>query len=422
MGSSNMPGPGPRGHGSAPRVPQGPSLQGIPPSLHPAFPGPRSGRYLRTMPDSADRRRRIPWREAAILFLVATAFGVFASTQHFLGMRMGGSNPTWSHAVSAELPAWYLWLAAFPAVAWFVSRYRLERRIIVQRVLLYVGFALLILLLHTAANLWIHRLTGFSSTRVPYWIAFGRTTPWAMTSGLLSYGAIRGLALARDYYLRYRERPLAAAELSARLAEAQLAALRMQLNPHFLFNTLNSVAMLVRRQRSDEAVRMVAGLRGLLRTALEASPPQEVPLREELAFCQRYLEIERIRFSDRLQVDVQVPEETLDAFVPHLVLQPLVENALKHGIAQRSAAGRLEVRAERRGDTLVLRVQDDGPGPDDGRPAREGVGLRNTRSRLARLYGAAQSLSLAPAADQGTVATVELPFHLGPVPIGYGAG
>lgn len=357
------------------------------------------------------------WRRVAIYVAVATGLGLFASTQHFLGMRMAGSSPTWRHAVSAELPGWYLWLAAFPLVMWFVRRVRLLRPHLFRNVVQHVLFAFAVIVVHSALRLFVQRHTGFANPDRPYWAAYAATIPWGFTTGILSYGAILGLALARDYYLRFRERTAAATDLAAQLAEAQLAALRMQLNPHFLFNTLNSVAMLVRGGQPREAVAMLAGLSDLLRTVLETSPPQEVTLREELRFISRYLDIERMRFSDRLRVEVHAPEETLEALVPNLVLQPLVENALRHGIARRVSAGLLEVRAERLNGTLQLSVADDGPGPPP--EPREGVGLRNTRNRLARLYGSAQALSLAPTNGagnaSGAVAVVRLPFHSTPI-------
>ena len=282
--------------------------------------------------------------------------------------------------------------------------------------------ALVTVLVHGALQLWIYRLTGFPTQPGSFWSVYRSAILFRVTLGLLGYTLLFAVVMAAEYYDRFRERERAAAALSVQLAEARLAALRMQLNPHFLFNTLNTVSMHVRRGENTEAVRMLAGLSDILRHVLEDSPPQEVTLRQELAFIDRYLAIERSRFGDRLKVTVTVEPDALDALVPNLVLQPLVENAIRHGIGRRAAAGRLEIRAGRRGDLLELMVQDDGPGIDNesdsvtpatGIPLSSGgIGLRNTTSRLQQLYGARGNLSLENPPAGGAIARVTLPWHL----------
>ena len=222
-----------------------------------------------------------------------------------------------------------------------------------------------------------------------------------------------GAVYCAAYYGRYRERELTASRLQGQLAHAQLQALRMQLNPHFLFNALNSISMLVRGNRNDEAVRMLAGLGDLLRGVLEEDRPNEVPLREELDFLGRYLAIEQIR-AGRLQVLVEVPPELMEACVPNLILQPLVENAIRHGIARSSAAGLVEIGAWRENGSLLLSVRDDGPGLAGAESGREGVGLSNTRARLARMYGDRQRLELANAEGGGARVTIRLPYVQAP--------
>ena len=238
---------------------------------------------------------------------------------------------------------------------------------------------------------------------------------YQLSSNLLAYCAIAGIAHALDYYRRYRERELATTRLSAQLAQAQIRALRMQLNPHFLFNAMNSIAMLIRHQKRDEAVRTVAGLSDLLRYVLEDTRELEVPLRQELDFVERYLAIEQLRFRDRLEVRIDADQDTLDAQVPNLILQPLVENAIRHGIAKRTAATLVAVTAHRSDDTLVLDVMDDGPGLSSADRMGNGVGISNTRARLAQLYGQQQQLELRNAPSQGTIATMTLPFHTNPI-------
>ena len=218
------------------------------------------------------------------------------------------------------------------------------------------------------------------------------------------------------YYGRYRERERDAERLAAGLTEARLQALKMQLQPHFLFNTLNAISALIPAE-AKPARRMVARLGDLLRIALEHEETQEVTLREELAFLQPYLEIEQARLEDRLTVVMEIAPETLDARVPHLMLQPLVENAIRHGIAPRIEPGRVEISAASGADDrfLHLEVRDDGPGlgRDGGTGSRKGVGLTNTRSRLEQLYDGEHRFEFANRPEGGTVVRIFLPFRRG---------
>ncbi len=228
--------------------------------------------------------------------------------------------------------------------------------------------------------------------------------------GLMTYWLFVGGLMALDVFRRYKERELLASQLQARLAEAQLLALKMQLHPHFLFNTLHAISALM---HSDvkAADKMLARLSDLLRLTLDQAGEQEVSLRQELAILEGYLEIERLRFQHRLKVEIDVPEELLDAQVPTFILQPLVENALKHGIAPRASGGTVAIRARHAGGVLCMEVQDDGPGPDASKAtAGHGIGTRNTRSRLEHLYGERQRFELSKA-EPGTVARVTLPLH-----------
>jgi len=234
---------------------------------------------------------------------------------------------------------------------------------------------------------------------------------------MIVYCGIVAAGIAREYSLRYRARQQDAvrlqaetAQLQAQLAEARLSALRSQIDPHFLFNTLNAVSALV--ERDPRGVRrMIARLSELLRHSLEGAGEPEVTLRQEFAFADRYLEIMRIRFQGSLEVETRVDEGVMDTLVPSLILQPLVENAVKHGLGKQRGVGRIEIEARREGDRVVLRVRDNGPGMDGDAPTREGVGLRNTRERLAQLYGDEGSLVLRPADGGGVEAEVSLPWR-----------
>jgi len=236
---------------------------------------------------------------------------------------------------------------------------------------------------------------------------------WFMDE-LVVYLVVLMAGFARSYYFQKKARQEEAERLEertqaleAQLTEARLAALRMQLNPHFLFNTLHAVSTLVDR-KPDGVRRMIARLSELLRHVLDEDAPQEVPLSQELDFLDDYLEIQTIRFQGRLDVTIDVPPPLRDAQVPNLILQPLVENAIKHGASQVRGVGHIEVSAQRPDDRLVVRVQDNGPGPSD--DAEAGLGLRNVRARLEELYGPDQSLTLT-STDEGTTARLELPYH-----------
>jgi len=228
-------------------------------------------------------------------------------------------------------------------------------------------------------------------------------------TNLLTYWGIAGIVLARDFYRKYRERELRSAQLETELARSQLATLKAQLHPHFLFNTLNAISALVARA-PEQAERMIARLSELLRATLETDEAR-VPLRRELEFVERYLAIERVRFGERLRVETQVDPSVWGAEVPHLILQPLVENAVKHGVARHAAGGRIRITARQEVNRLVLEVHDDGPGAADAAAIEEGIGISNTRRRLERLFGADARLEFR--SEEGFTAALSLPRTVG---------
>jgi signal transduction histidine kinase len=239
---------------------------------------------------------------------------------------------------------------------------------------------------------------------------------FGILNALILYVGVVAAALARTYSRRYHLRREQAARrearLEAQLAEARLDALRRQLDPHFLFNTLNAVSALV--ERDPRGVRrMIMRLSELLRHSFEGARDAEVPLRAELALLKRYVEIMQVRFQGRLTVETRVDDRALDALVPSMILQPLVENAIKHGVERATGAGEIRIEGECSGDELVLRVRDNGPGVSESAEAsgRVGVGLQNTVARLEQLYGPGKRFSIAAGADGGTVAELRLPFH-----------
>jgi LytS/YehU family sensor histidine kinase len=245
----------------------------------------------------------------------------------------------------------------------------------------------------------VGRLVGFAAFEAPI--------------HLFVYSAILGVTFIVDYSRRLRARETASAQLATQLAQAELQALRMQLNPHFLFNALNGVATLVRERKHDRAVRMLAGISDLLRYVLDESGKQEVQLRREVEFIAQYLEIERIRFPDRLRVRIDVDPESTEALVPNLILQPVVENAIRHGVARHGRATKLTITAQRNIGMLEVKVEDDGPGFGGSlkEPPSIGVGIENTRARLAQTYGEDQSLTFESLTPQGAAVTITIPFR-----------
>lgn len=340
-----------------------------------------------------------------VLYLTAwTLLALLAASQSIFTYSTTTGRANVRAVLEITSIAWYSWALLAPGVLWLASRYPLGQRW-VQRLLLHVAamvvFAILAVTLNRAGRL----LLGYALPR-PFPVEVMNN----IHTHALTYWILVGIAHAAAYWRHARDRELAAAELAAELASARIDALRMQLHPHFLFNTMHAISSAV-REDPEAAENMLAELANLLRTTLERPPTQETPLHEELAFIERYVGIQRVRFGDRLQVGFDIEDRVGDALVPSLILQPLVENAIEHGIATRRRGGRLELSAVARGNTLELRVADDGPGLADGDLPVERVGLRNTRDRLMHLYGAGGRLELRNRPDGGLCATVILPLH-----------
>lgn len=324
--------------------------------------------------------------------------------------------------IPAAVPAWYLLLLAGPLLVIAARRLRLTSRFGLREVVYHLVLLGVITLAHAAV---LESVSRAMATRPPHF-SYSEGLLRAAIAGshinvLLYVGALIA-AVALDFQQEARDRERRALELEAQLAQAQIMALRMQLNPHFLFNTLNTTAMLVRESDNDRAVRMLAGLGSLLRHVLEDIGRQEVPLSEEVEFIQRYLDIEGLRFEDRLRVRIDVEPGLFDALVPNLILQPLVENALQHGIARVGTAGHVRITAARDHNRILLSVRDDGPGlgEDAASGGKAGVGLENTRARLHRLYGEEGRLKVEDAEDGGVIAVVSFPLKWAPGDVAVG--
>ncbi len=369
-----------------------------------------------------DRRRLL---RIGAIFLAWTAAGLFYLTQDLIRSKIFFRDPTpWWHYLLTWLSGVYLTAACTPLLLWLGRRFPIERRVWLRRILLHLSFSVVFAVLHVLINSAIlvsmgvfpAIMKGYAET-IGFLLIFG-----GLHGIIISYWTVLGIQIAFRYYHQYQERrqqalrlELQASELQTRLVEARLSALKGQLQPHFLFNTLNAIMVLVRQGEGSRAEEMIARLSDLLRSVLEDVEAQEVPLRRELESLQLYLSIEEVRFQDRLRVEISAEPATLDAAVPHLGLQPIVENAIRHGIGRRSMAGRIEISAAQVDGSLQIQVRDDGPGlPPGGLDTARGIGLANTRARLQQLYGDAARLTLENGAEGGAVATMTLPYRAEP--------
>jgi len=338
-----------------------------------------------------------------------TVYAFFSASQNFMSRAYSGEMHFMPSLKFAGLDS-YLWAALTPVA------FLLAGRLVLRRgnwwwaapALLLAGVAIGIV--HLAVFVRLLPLIGYQST----FRARQTVLVTKLHSDVLTCWTLFAMRHGIEYYRRYRVRELAASQLQAKLAVAQLEVLKMQLQPHFLFNTLHAISALMYRD-VEGADRMVTRLSDFLRLTLDSAGVQEVALKREMEYLDKYLEIEQVRFGDRLEVRRAIEPGTLDLLVPNLVLQPLVENAVRHGIAPRSSGGRIDVIVNESGGTLVIEVCDDGPGVSD---IREGVGISNTRARLAQLYGSAGQLELANAPGGGFRARLDIPAHTEPLHAG----
>jgi two-component system, LytTR family, sensor kinase len=346
-----------------------------------------------------------PWMIVSAAWLGPACLAALRET---VRNRLGGEPVNW-RSVCWEGGDWLLCAVLTPFV--FVLAARLPLR---------PGAARKTFPLHALASLFFCAAWSLGGVALHYFLIpspgetwFPTPLQWFLTTlpfGVGFYFAMVATEHAFRFLFESRQSETRAAQLTAQLAESRLGALRMQLNPHFLFNSLNTILVMVRDGDDDSAADAIERLAAVLRRVLKVTPMHEVALADEIEFLQQYLAIEQARFSDRLRPRFEIAESVQRAAVPELILQPLVENALRHGIGKRTDSGVLTISARRDGDALVLLVQDDGAGlPSTG--VREGVGLGNTRERLATLYGNRATLDLLPAEHDGTIVVIRLPFH-----------
>ena len=366
----------------------------------------------------------VGWRTASSIGVAAVAaLGIFEIVNVYLFQGLQGRHDSLATVLMGQVPWWGLWMVAIPPTIWLARVHRFEGPRWRRSVAVHAVAGLAISLAHVTAFAVAYHLLARGDDPAMTLEMRVRTMAFRFWfQDIITYCAAVGVYYAFEYFARFRRTAVAAARSQARsakleldLIEARLHALRMELNPHFLFNALNAVSGLVRRREHDAAIDTLERLGDLLRTTLDRDMPAEISLAEELALLQRFVDIELIRFGERLRVTWEIEPEVRDALVPPLILQPLVENALRHGISRRPGTALVRIAARRAGGQLELSVRDTGEGlaPHGGQPPREGIGLSNTRARLAELYGAdATSLELTDVAGGGARARLLIPFHV----------
>lgn len=354
------------------------------------------------------------------MFCIATGFGISSTVQSALIMRIN-SEPTypsdWIQLPVLNLAYWYVPALLAPLIMGLALQYKLGRASWWQQLAVHGTGAIAYSVVHTSAMFALRALLADVVGEPPiaparsFWVRAGSEYFKQFDWQLMTYLFLVGLAHALAYSRESQRRALEASQLETRLVEAQLQSLQRQLHPHFLFNTLNTISGLI-RTNVNAADAMLDQLGDLLRMALQTSTQQEVPLEQELEVLRKYLDIEQTRLGSRLSVRLHIDPDTLDANVPNLLLQPLVENAVRHGIAPYSRPGSIAIEAARQGDRVMLHVWDSGYGvaPDRLAALNNGVGLANTRARLEHLYPGAFVFTFANVAD-GFRVTVGVPYR-----------
>jgi two-component system, LytTR family, sensor kinase len=354
--------------------------------------------------------RQIQWRWIAATWL---AGGLFDACQTVLVTRLeSGHHASLLAVFATELAGWLPWVLATPMVIHLARRYPIARGLTLRAVGVHLAaFAAVSVIAEVWSTVLQLLFNPYGVRRPTFLHTWTVTLVFQVLTFLIAYALIVAVTFVVDARESMARQIAETARLNEELSKAQLAALRRQIEPHFIYNALNSIAGLVRDQLNDAAVSMIVGLSEFLRRALEDSHRSQVALQEEVEYLQRYVDIQKVRFGERLRVDVDIPAEVQGALVPNLLLQPLVENAIKHGISKRVAGGTVRVVGARQGSHLCLSVYNDGSSlPVDWEATQPGVGLRNLRTRLKILHGGKSDLQLRRAAPGGVEVIVTLPF------------
>ena len=371
--------------------------------------GARAGEEAPSFGTDGTRKARpydVRW---ATIFAAWSLPALVASYSTYVSAGTQGHPISFWRALVMECPGWYVWVPLTPIVFALARRFPIVRRPGARTIGAHVGLMILATILYTTVYVWStveFRPSPLTLSRAIVESVFVGSV--VMT--LVLYAATLATSLALDYAKRDRERERRTLALETQLARAELQSLRAQLHPHVLFNALHTIALLARRD-ADEAIRVTVLLGNVLRSVLDSGGTDERPLREEISLIEQYLAIELVRFADRLEVVWEIDPETQDAMVPTLLLQPLVENALKHGIGRSVNGGMVVVSAMRDGEAVCISVWNDGPSLPGNRVGRRGVGLKNTEERLNRLYGQAGRLTITNDPRGGVNVRVCLPWR-----------
>jgi len=344
---------------------------------------------------------------------------IYAGPIYYEVEAEGMGHAAW-RIFSWQILTWLAWAPLTPVIVWLARRFSLIGSTWRRSLAVHFPVFFLISAVHSAAataiNLTIRPFDNMGDSPTDFWTRFLSRLKGSFGPDLLIYGGIVGICYALDYYRKYREREFLASRLEAQLAQAQLESLRMQLHPHFLFNTLNGIVGLVRDNKNQAAIGMLVGLSDLLRHTLDHSSKHEVELKQEINFIKLYLSIQQMRFSDRLRIQYDIHPGTMRALVPNLILQPLTENALRHGISSSADSGVVGICSALENGHLRLTVYDDGAGlPDDWQmKSGTGIGLANTAARLQQLYDDDHQFDIRNRPAGGVEVTILLPFKTSP--------
>ena len=350
------------------------------------------------------------WLRWVLFFCVWTLLGVSFALSTYLGARQDNVQISWERILSGYLADFYLWGILSPLIFLLARRFELRQHF-PRNLLIHIGVSILLSgFVLSAASPLVWYLGYVNLARNPTLATLWRNNAFSayyFHQGLTIYWTTLVVAHALYYYRGVRESEAQTARLTAQLAQAQLQALKMQIHPHFLFNTLNSIAALLHKD-VEAADRMIARLGDFLRLTLQSSDTQTVDFEQELEFLKCYLDIEHIRFQDRLTVEMDIDPHALTAMVPNLILQPIVENAVRHGVARQTLPGHIIIRARREGERLIMRVEDNGPGLKTTTNG-SGIGMSNTRARLEQFYGTDFSFQISNSSERGATVTLDVP-------------
>jgi two-component sensor histidine kinase len=354
------------------------------------------------------------WSLIIVAWLVPSVIAMLQSTAGYVLRGTLAKEWPW---VLMQFPRWMTWAAFTPLIFAAAHRFPFRRdrlaRSVWMHILIAMGISAAIEIVWLQISLVLQTYIEpevMARVRSNWPEVYATAVLSRVVSGAFTYAAVLGVATTLAYHRRFRERELRTAQLEAQLALAQVQALKMQVHPHFLFNTLHAITVLIREDPAA-ATRVVTRLGDLLRLTLSRATTAQVSFRRELEILTLYLEIEHTRFHDRLEISYDVQPITLDALVPDLILQPLVENAIRHGVSPNAGIGRIAVRSRREGEWLLLEIEDNGMGLPEGQALRQGIGLTTTSARLERLYGARHELALANLVGGGCVARIRIPFQ-----------